>query len=247
MIYVSVCSGRVPHARGAAARNCTHMACAWFVRPTKEPFPAPDVVCGGTSTEAAKLRAVELSRQAGRDGDVEDIGPAWARAHRFRMRGEPAWPEQRAAAKAAEQLRHAAWQARWARIEAEQRTAAPFAHLSDEELQARLRAAPRAASWTTQDEPITEAEHLLAEMMARGREAHRRFVDGAAFATSTAFVVGVNALSALDLAPGATAEEVRRAFRRLALTAHPDRGGTTEAFVALVKARDEALAAIGSP
>lgn len=44
----------------------------------------------------------------------------------------------------------------------------------------------------------------------------------------------------LELAEDASPEEVRLAYRRLAAQAHPDAGGSAEAFSALVKARKEA-------
>ena len=51
----------------------------------------------------------------------------------------------------------------------------------------------------------------------------------------------VPCLEVLGLAPGCTSAEVERAFRRLARKAHPDAGGSAEAFVALSNARDRAL------
>ncbi len=54
------------------------------------------------------------------------------------------------------------------------------------------------------------------------------------------------ALERLGLDAAATAAEVRRAFRRLALAQHPDRqGGSHAAFVALGSAYREALACAG--
>lgn len=46
------------------------------------------------------------------------------------------------------------------------------------------------------------------------------------------------ALATLELEPGASAEAVRAAHRRLSAVAHPDRGGTHEAQQALNAARD---------
>jgi hypothetical protein len=46
----------------------------------------------------------------------------------------------------------------------------------------------------------------------------------------------------LGLTPHATVDEIRAAFRRQALLTHPDRGGDPEAFRALRRAHDEALA-----
>ena len=46
----------------------------------------------------------------------------------------------------------------------------------------------------------------------------------------------------LGLNPQATIPEIRAAFRQRALVTHPDRGGDPEAFRALRRAHDEALA-----
>jgi hypothetical protein len=49
----------------------------------------------------------------------------------------------------------------------------------------------------------------------------------------------------LRVSPHAPEGDLRRAFRQRAFEAHPDRGGTVEAFLAVKKALDEGLAAIG--
>ncbi len=51
------------------------------------------------------------------------------------------------------------------------------------------------------------------------------------------------ALGVLGLAPGATADEIKRAFRALALRTHPDRGGDDASFIDGKRALDVALAA----
>jgi hypothetical protein len=51
------------------------------------------------------------------------------------------------------------------------------------------------------------------------------------------------ALGVLGLAPGATAVEIKRAFRGVALRTHPDRGGDDAAFIDARRAFDVALAA----
>ena len=58
-------------------------------------------------------------------------------------------------------------------------------------------------------------------------------------ATSTA---GVSTWQILGLTPRATAEEIKRAFRKRALEAHPDHGGDPELFRRLHRAYEEALA-----
>ena len=45
----------------------------------------------------------------------------------------------------------------------------------------------------------------------------------------------------------ATADEIKRAFRSLALTTHPDRGGDDAAFIEVKRAYDVAMAAVGAP
>jgi hypothetical protein len=50
----------------------------------------------------------------------------------------------------------------------------------------------------------------------------------------------------LKLTPTATEEQVLCNYRLLAMTAHPDTGGSTEQFVALTEAKDIALATIRS-
>jgi hypothetical protein len=52
------------------------------------------------------------------------------------------------------------------------------------------------------------------------------------------------ALGVLSLAPGATAEEIKRAFRAAALRTHPDRGGDEAAFIEVRRALEVALAAV---
>lgn len=67
-------------------------------------------------------------------------------------------------------------------------------------------------------------------------------VSMAAWAAARAEVPACN--RHLGLGTVATASEIRRAFRRLALERHPDRsGGSTAAFVALDRAYREALKA----
>ncbi len=46
----------------------------------------------------------------------------------------------------------------------------------------------------------------------------------------------------LGVSPHATVDEIRAAFRQKALVTHPDRGGDPDAFRALRRAHDEALA-----
>lgn len=53
------------------------------------------------------------------------------------------------------------------------------------------------------------------------------------------------ALRALGLDGRATAADVKRAFRRHALAAHPDQGGTSHAFRALLASYVEALELVG--
>ncbi|WP_198023369.1 J domain-containing protein [Ensifer sp. WSM1721] len=56
----------------------------------------------------------------------------------------------------------------------------------------------------------------------------------------------VEAMELLGVSSNYSREEVIKAFRKKALKAHPDQGGTAEMFRKLVEARDRLLAAIGT-
>jgi len=68
----------------------------------------------------------------------------------------------------------------------------------------------------------------------RGRK-RRRYVPSVRSPERCPFAV-------LGLPKTASIEEIRSAFRRMALATHPDRGGNAEAFIQVTWARDEALA-----
>jgi hypothetical protein len=55
------------------------------------------------------------------------------------------------------------------------------------------------------------------------------------------------AFALLGLAKGATAAEIKRAFRAVALRTHPDKGGDDAAFIDAKRAYDVALRAEGKP
>ena len=57
---------------------------------------------------------------------------------------------------------------------------------------------------------------------------------------------GSSPLTLLGLGGSATREDIKRAFRRLALTTHPDHGGSAAAFIRVKWAHDEALARFGA-
>lgn len=57
-------------------------------------------------------------------------------------------------------------------------------------------------------------------------------------------IAPADALREFGLGPDATSQDVVREFRRRALKAHPDVGGTAEAFKTLIRTRDAALAAL---
>lgn len=56
---------------------------------------------------------------------------------------------------------------------------------------------------------------------------------------------GTSPYAVLGVAPGAPVDEIKRAFRRLALATHPDRGGDAAGFIRVKWAHDEALARRG--
>jgi curved DNA-binding protein CbpA len=51
-----------------------------------------------------------------------------------------------------------------------------------------------------------------------------------------------NPFTILGLSPTASADDIHRAFRRLALETHPDRGGKADDFIRVKWAQLEALA-----
>ena len=66
-----------------------------------------------------------------------------------------------------------------------------------------------------------------------------------AFLTLARGFGGEPALAALGLSAEATVDDVKRAFRERAKTAHPDQGGSDSAFIALKANYERALAAVG--
>ena len=82
-------------------------------------------------------------------------------------------------------------------------------------------------------------------MRLRGEEPGERRDRGAVGdggASPDAWPPAAGAYRSLGLAPTADATEIKRAYRRLALVHHPDRGGTGAAFIALTRQYRAALA-----
>ncbi|WP_437606279.1 hypothetical protein WMF20_35505 [Sorangium sp. So ce834] len=115
------------------------------------------------------------------------------------------------------------------------------------------------AKWARTGEWPEERAARMAEEERRWREIHaeaqvqaerdaqdaRRRIEDALCRIRGNPVADAAALAALGLARDATADDVKRAFKQRALAAHPDRGGSHEAFLALTAARDRALAVVG--
>ena len=51
----------------------------------------------------------------------------------------------------------------------------------------------------------------------------------------------MNPFSRLGIPANSTKEQIEQAFREKARTAHPDRGGSSEEFIELIKAKEQAL------
>jgi len=211
------------------------MACGWFDHPTREPLSRPQIVVGGTSLEDAFKRALEMAASFNRDAQLERIGTEWARAWRFTMRGEPAWPEQRKAKKAAADVEHAVWSAKWSAAEQEQKRSRPYAHLSDDELREKIQAYANTATRTFTD----ELHRLIAESMAR----RNAFYDSIFHGPKTA--AAADAFTALGVPATASASDIKRAFRARALTEHPDHGGDPAVFRRTIEAYQSAMRAVG--
>jgi hypothetical protein len=106
-----------------------------------------------------------------------------------------------------------------------------------------------AAEKVIRDAFTADFERRLNASKANGTEAFFWETERMKFhARREAFESGLTstALSALGLTSTATAEDVRRAYRLRAKTAHPDRGGSDAAFVKLTKTYQAALIAIGA-
>ncbi|WP_437948694.1 DnaJ domain-containing protein [Sorangium sp. So ce296] len=111
----------------------------------------------------------------------------------------------------------------------------------------------RAARKAEQDRRWREVQaEVDAELRAQAERDYQRFTDDVRRRVEEQLrrllgdpAADAAALAALGLARGATAADVKRAYRQRALAAHPDRGGSHEDFLKLTAARDRALAVVG--
>lgn len=133
----------------------------------------------------------------------------------------------------------------------------PWAMLDDLEA-ARLRLDSEAAAPKRQRKPrAAPAPHVIEARERRARERAEledmnRRLDAEIAARIAAEVrrrlagtKGEAALRHLGITTTATIEDVKRAFRRRALTEHPDKGGNVDAFRRTVEAYELALASLG--
>ncbi len=74
-----------------------------------------------------------------------------------------------------------------------------------------------------------------------GEQRHRGFRDAEEFQRYYAEAGGVSSLSVLGLLPNATKAQIKRAYKQLAHKAHPDRGGSHDAFIRLNQAYERAM------
>ncbi len=96
-------------------------------------------------------------------------------------------------------------------------------------------------------EPGTpECERVLAELWRRSEQADRESMLRRFWFAQLSASLGIAPapLAELGLPANATEQDVRRAYRRLALERHPDRGGSAEAFRTLTEAYQAALRAV---
>jgi hypothetical protein len=86
--------------------------------------------------------------------------------------------------------------------------------------------------------PLQPTERRWAGAWVRVRAGLPPFVERAAASPTTRAPRPVDPHSLLGVAPGASLEEVKAAFRRKALEHHPDRGGDAATFIAMKRAYD---------
>ena len=90
--------------------------------------------------------------------------------------------------------------------------------------------------------PLQQIDAHWAAAFKRQRAGLPPFVKRETRMVETPGVRPVDPRSVLGVSPDASAEEVKGAFRRKALEAHPDRGGSAEAFITLKRAYDAIVA-----
>jgi hypothetical protein len=103
---------------------------------------------------------------------------------------------------------------------------------------ARTEEEAREAAEQAAGRPLTPIEGRWAGAWVRVRAGLPPFVDRAARPSATSAAKPVDPHAVLGVAPGASLDEVRAAFRRKALELHPDRGGDPATFIAAKKAYD---------
>jgi hypothetical protein len=244
----------------------------WKSEPTASPFTAPDAFGGGLSSDDARARAEHCARAFGATGDVIELPTKWARAARLVRQGEHPWPEEvrssedavlRSFADARVEKDLAAvrryvrrtpgvndtavftvagsivteFDRSWTiggRVQVERFSSSPLETLDIDphELATDGRAWSRKARCYYFARPKGVTYRAPKESARRAPEPPPRPV------------TSVDAFAALGLAAGATESDIRRAYRKLAFRAHPDRGGDAARFIEITRARDRALAAV---
>jgi hypothetical protein len=114
--------------------------------------------------------------------------------------------------------------------------------------------------WESGSEPLHEVQLNRQTMEGEGKQYHTRFHEyfyaekprpesrdwnwaGSNGYTLPSFnqVFGIDCLTTLGLSLPCTRDDVRRAYKRLALKTHPDLGGNSQDFIKLKQAHDSAL------
>lgn len=214
---------------------------AWLEEPTYEPFIMPDVVVGARGLRAAYDLALRTANVRFPDQPLgyKQIDKQWALYASYALRGRPLGPspEEREKAKAEEAK---------ARVEHHRRRDEADARFRRGERPWRLHSTDHLFEilhrW--QGKPSDPGYFDLLREIAYRVDTDRAWRERQRSNTfpSPGRLIILDPFRDLGLTPSASIVEVKRAYRSLVMTAHPDKGGSDAAFVRLTRSYEQALA-----